>query len=274
MLITTLVENSVNKSGLMAEHGLSFFLETGDESILFDTGQCHALIHNVANMGIDLSEVNKIVLSHGHSDHTGGLGDALKAMGGAHIYAHPDIFDEKYSNRECERRPIGITYTRESLELMGAELHLSKEPMQIADGIRTTGEIERQNDFEYPHSRLCVMRDGVMMKDGLKDDLSLIVDGKDGIAVIFGCGHSGVINTLNQVKRMTNGKPIRLVVGGIHLIDADKNRIDRVIREIMSFDIEKFALCHCTGELAMIQFYQTFGDRMIFNHVGTQIEWN
>ena len=274
MLITTLVENTVNKSDLLAEHGLSFLVETNNEAILFDTGQGCALIHNAAKMGIDLSRIGKIVLSHGHSDHTGGLGDALKASGGVHIYGHPGIFDEKYSKSKCEQRSIGIPYTRECLQLRGADLHLSKTPIQITHSIQTTGEIKRQTDFETIHDRLCVARDGILVKDDLLDDLSMIVAGREGVAVIFGCGHSGVINTLIQVREMIGDTPISMVVGGIHLIDATTDRIDRTIHELKKFDIGKLALCHCTGMLAMIKLYEAFGDKLLFNHVGTQIEWN
>jgi len=274
MRITTLVENTVNKSGLIAEHGLSILLETEDEKILFDTGQRHALLHNATQMGMELSAVDKIVLSHGHSDHTGGLGDALKASGGAHIYGHPSIFDERYSKTKCEQRSIGIPYTRECLELMGADLHLSKGPLKIANGVETTGEIKRQTDFETIPDRLRVAREGTLIKDDLLDDLALIIDGQSGVAVIFGCGHSGAINTLIQVREITNNAPISLIVGGIHLMDANMDRIDKTIDQLKLFEIDKFALCHCTGMLAMIELHEAFGDKLLFNHVGTQVEWN
>ena len=274
MRITTLVENTVSKSELLAEHGLSLLLETDDEVILFDTGQGCALVHNAEKMGVDLSKVDKIVLSHGHHDHTGGLLNALKACEGAQIYGHPGIFDEKYSKTRCEQRPIGMPYEKRLLELMGAELCLSRESIQIVRGTRTTGEVKRRIDFETIPERLCAMRNGMLQSDELFDDLSLIVSGKKGVAVIFGCGHSGVINTLAQVREMTDKAPISLVVGGIHLMGANEDRIDRTIEQLKSFEIEKFALCHCTGMPAMIKLYEAFGDRVVPNNVGNQLVWN
>ncbi|MBD3184249.1 MBL fold metallo-hydrolase [Candidatus Poribacteria bacterium] len=273
MQITTLVENEVGKAGLLAEHGLSFLIETDNETILFDTGQGCALIHNAEEMGVDLSKVNKIVLSHGHADHTGGLKDALKACGGANVYAHPGAFDEKYSVAKCQRRSIGIPYTIESLELMGAKLHLSKEPVQIAPGIQTTGEIPRVTDFEVIPDRLCTIKENNLIKDELKDDLSLIIQGKNGILVVFGCGHSGIINTLKKVDQLMHNTYISMVIGGIHLIDASKGRIDKTIQELDKFNIDKMGLCHCTGKLATIRLYEHFGGKVFFNHVGTNLEW-
>lgn len=273
MRITTLVENSVFKPKLVAEHGLSLLIETDGEAILFDTGQGYALRHNAEEMGIDLSKVQKIILSHGHYDHTGGLGDALKASGGAHIYSHPDIFDKKCSKDKQNQRFIGIPYTREALELKGANLHLSRDPVQISDNIRTTGEIGRKTDFETISDRLCVMRDGMLKKDELMDDLSLVVTGQEGLAVIFGCGHSGVINTLMHVQQMTDNAPIHIVVGGIHLIDAEEDRINKTVRSLKELNIRKLAPCHCTGTPAMVKLYQAFGNKLIFNNVGTRMEF-
>jgi 7,8-dihydropterin-6-yl-methyl-4-(beta-D-ribofuranosyl)aminobenzene 5'-phosphate synthase len=274
MRITTLVENTVSKSELLAEHGLSLLLETDDEAILFDTGQGHAIVHNAEKMGIDLSKVEKIVLSHGHHDHTGGLLNVLKACEGAQVYGHPGIFDEKYSKTRCEQRPIGMAYEKRLLEIMGAKLCLSRESIQIARGIRTTGEVRRRMDFETIPERLCAMRNGTLQRDELFDDLSLIISGENSVAVIFGCGHSGVINTLAQVREMTNKSPISLVVGGIHLMGASEDRINRTIEQLKSFKIEKFALCHCTGMAAMMKLYDAFGDRVIPNNVGNQLVWN
>lgn len=274
MRITTLVENTVSKSELLAEHGLSLLLETDDETILFDTGQSCVFVHNAEKMGIDLSKVDKIVLSHGHHDHTGGLTNALKACGGAKVYGHPGIFNEKYSKTRCEQRPIGMPYEKQSLALMGAKLCLSRESIQITRGIRTTGEVRRRMQFETIPETLCTMQNGMLERDDLFDDLSLIISGEKGVAVIFGCGHSGVINTLAQVREMTNKAPISLVVGGIHLMGANAERINKTIDQLKSFEIEKFALCHCTGMSAMMKLYEAFGDKVIANNIGNQLVWN
>jgi 7,8-dihydropterin-6-yl-methyl-4-(beta-D-ribofuranosyl)aminobenzene 5'-phosphate synthase len=273
MRITTLVENTVNKPDLIAEHGLSFLLETEDEAILFDTGQGYAIRHNAEKMGIDLTKVQKIVISHGHYDHTGGLEEALKCHEGVHVYGHPNIFERKYSIDDNKQRFIGIPYTKETLESKGVELNLSRDSLQIADNILTTGEIERQIEFEVISNRLCVMRDGIMQKDDILDDLALVVFGQKGIAVILGCGHSGIVNTLIHVCQMTNNTPISLVVGGIHLIDATSDRIHKTIDLLREFNIERLALCHCTGMLAMAEIYHSFGCKLIINNVGTRIEF-
>ena len=274
MKVTTLVENTVNKSDLLAEHGLSLLIETEDEKILFDTGQkCKTILHNAENLGVDLSTIDKIVLSHGHSDHTGGLAGVLSVSKKTHLYGHPDIFEEKYSKTQCEQRLIGIPFTKEALELRGAKLDLNREAIQITDCIQTTGEIRRQMNFEKIPDKLCAMRNGEIVKDILLDDLSLIVSGEKGLAVIFGCCHSGVINTLTQIREMMGDIPIKMLVGGIHLVDATEERIEKTIDYLKKLDIEKMALCHCTGKLALIRLYEAFGEKLIPNNVGSQIEW-
>ncbi len=272
MKITTLVENMINKVDLLGEHGLSFLLENGDEKILFDTGQGYVILHNTQKMGIDLSKISKIVLSHGHFDHTGGLDKVLNLVGNIDIYGHPDIFDKKYAKDGEKSRYIGIPFNKEDLELKGAKFKLYKKSVQIAKNIWTTGEIEKKTDFETGSERLCVMQDGNLVKDELMDDLSLIVNGENGISVILGCCHTGIINTLYHIRKMTDNSPINMLVGGIHLFDAKDDKIDKTIELLQVFHINKLALCHCTGMKAMIKLHQAFGDKLLFNNVGSIFE--
>lgn len=272
MVINTLAENTVNKQNLIGEHGLSFLIETGDEVILFDTGQGYTILHNAQKMQIDLSKISKIILSHGHYDHTSGLEKIVDLAGSVGIYGHPDIFNQKYAKDDNGARFIGIPFTKESLETKGAGFHLNKEPIQVAKSIWTTGEIERKTDFETGSDRLCIMQDGKLVKDNLMDDLALIINGQKGISVILGCCHSGIINTLYHIQKMTDNSPMNMLIGGIHLIDATDEKIDKTIELLREFDIKKLALCHCTGMKAMIKLYQIFGDKLLFNNVGTKLE--
>lgn len=272
MKITTLVENTVNKADLLGEHGLSFLLEDEDEKILFDTGQGYTILHNAQKMGIDLSKINKIVLSHGHFDHTGGLDKVINLVGNVEIYCHPNIFDRKYAKEREKSRYIGIPFNRENLELKGARFDLNKKSVQITKNVRTTGEIEKRTEFETGSDKLCIMQEGVLTKDELKDDLSLIINGQNGISVILGCCHSGIINTLYHVQEMTGNSSINMLIGGIHLFDSKDDKIDKTIKLLKGFRINKLALCHCTGMKAMIELYQTFEDKLVFGNVGIEFE--
>jgi 7,8-dihydropterin-6-yl-methyl-4-(beta-D-ribofuranosyl)aminobenzene 5'-phosphate synthase len=196
--ITTICENTVPTSMFqLGEHGLSMLIEVGEDKILFDTGQTNTLIHNARFLGIDLTKINKVVLSHGHFDHTGGLLELLKINKNFQIFAHPDIFYlPKYAKRKGNYIYIGPNFKKEQLEREGIKINLSREPIKINEYIITTGEIKRLTDFEEIEKELLVKENNEFKKDPLLDDLSLILKTEKGIVVLLGCAHSGVINKL------------------------------------------------------------------------------
>jgi 7,8-dihydropterin-6-yl-methyl-4-(beta-D-ribofuranosyl)aminobenzene 5'-phosphate synthase len=140
--LTTLSENTANY-GFLAEWGLSILVEVDRLRILMDTGLSFSAVHNAQLMGIDLSTIDRIVLSHGHADHTGGLREVLKIKGEVEVIAHPDIWALKYVRRdeEKEEQYNGIPFSRVELESLGARFNLAKEPIHITEHIMTTGEI-------------------------------------------------------------------------------------------------------------------------------------
>ncbi len=149
--ITVLCENSVGPlSGTLGEHGFSALIEpSGGEPLLFDTGQGLTLLHNARRMNRDLSTVTRVVLSHGHYDHTGGLKPLLDEYGPKRVFSHPSVFKPRYRVKDTgESYPITIPASREELEAAGASFDLSSEFRVIAPGIYLTGEVPRVTDFE------------------------------------------------------------------------------------------------------------------------------
>lgn len=272
--ITTLSENTANMGEFLAEWGLSILIETDEVNILLDTGASISVCHNADTLGIDLSKVNKIVLSHGHHDHTGGLRQVLgrmkKEVG---IVAHPDIWEAKYSRRKGKAdRYIGIPFQREALESLGARFNLTTKPVEITDSILTTGEIPMTTDYEEIDSHLWVKETGAWKPDKLADDLAIIINTQLGLVVVLGCAHRGTINTLYHAQRLTGRKEIHTVLGGSHLIDTSEERIWLTVAAFKELGVQRLGLCHCTSLPAVALLAREFGDKFLFNNTGTVLE--
>ncbi|MFC2062501.1 MBL fold metallo-hydrolase [Chloroflexota bacterium] len=271
--ITTLSENTA-KFGYLAEWGLSMLVEADNTKILMDTGLGFSAVHNAQLMGIDLSMIDRIVLSHGHVDHTGGLREILKIRGEVEVIAHPDIWTAKYSQcSEEEARYRGIPFSREELESLGANFNLTKKPVYITDSILTTGEIPMITDYEKIEKNLLVRQGGELKPDPLADDLALVINADFGLVVILGCAHRGMINTLHHAQDLTNNKNIYAVIGGTHLFPAPKERIDRTIADLRELGIQKLGVSHCTGFHAAARLVQEFGDAFLLNNTGTRLKY-
>jgi len=272
--ITTLSENTADNLGLLAEWGLSILVETGDANILLDAGQTTSVTHNAKALGIDLRKVDKIVLSHGHTDHTGGLLNVLKTIGKKiEIVAHPDVIDAKYSGKqEDSRENIAMPFQLQELEKLGAAFKLSRKPVKLCPDIMTTGEVPMVTDFEaMPADRFFVKEDKKWCTDELNDDLALIINTKPGLIVLLGCSHHGMINTLYHAQKITGRKEIRMVIGGCHLINSPVERVYKTIDALQALDVRKIGVSHCTGLEASAIMAQAMGDRFFYNNACTRI---
>ncbi|MCR4426670.1 MAG: MBL fold metallo-hydrolase, partial [Firmicutes bacterium] len=167
--VTILVDNLVRGRNLWGEHGLSLLVETGGQMTLFDTGQSgEVLAHNAAEFGLNLADVDSVVLSHGHRDHTGGLASVLQKLGPADLYAHPGVFEKKYAKEgESEPREIGCPISKEDLASSKIDLHLSEAPAWLDEDVVLSGEVVRTTDFEDIPRSFLVERDGVLTADPL-----------------------------------------------------------------------------------------------------------
>ena len=274
--ITTLVDNSVSlrASGLIGEHGLAFLIESQDHTVLFDSGQYMALSHNAGKLNIDLDRIDAVVLSHGHYDHTGGLKHLLEKNAAFRLYAHPEVFATKLRAVKKEKyKKIGIPIKRAVLENTDVQLVLTQNTCEIAPGISTSGEIPLENDFESIEPDFFVEREGRIMPDTLADDQALILDTQNGLVVLLGCSHRGVINTLNQVVKLTGKQKIHAIIGGLHLAKASDAKLKKIIGHLAGFGLEKIGVSHCTGTKAMLALFNTFKDKVFMNTVGSVISF-
>jgi len=269
--ITTLTENTA-QLGFLAEWGLSILVETESSNVLLDAGLGISAVYNADLMGIDLSTIDKIVLSHAHADHTGGLRDVLRRMRKeVEVIAHPDIWIPKYVVYGETIRYAGIPYVREELESLGASFNLTKEPFRINDDIMTTGEIEMTTDYEKIDDRLCVNEGGRMTPDPLADDLALIVRTGDGLALITGCAHRGIINTVRHVRKLTGGECIHTIIGGTHLLLSSQERIEKTASELRELGLVRLGVSHCTGFNASAALAREFEGVFFLNNAGTPL---
>ncbi len=280
--ITAVCENAVyGQPGLLAEHGWSAWVDTGRGKLLWDCGQGMALESNARKLGLDLSEAKAILLSHHHYDHTGGLLAALRLSAGRSgrpmpVLAHPGLFRrDSFSVRKGkEPSPSFMPFTREELEAAGAEFDLSSEWRSVAEGVHLTGEVPRETDYETGDSALMRrLPDGSLERDPVTDDQSLVIEDGDGLAVVLGCSHSGIVNILRHISRKTGKSRFKAVLGGTHLGPLSQSVATKCIDALLEeFDIELLGVSHCTGPKVASRLAQRFGRRFTFFNAGCSVK--
>jgi 7,8-dihydropterin-6-yl-methyl-4-(beta-D-ribofuranosyl)aminobenzene 5'-phosphate synthase len=270
--ILTLSENTAGMPGVLAEWGLSILVETKGLKILIDTGASSTVPHNVRPLGVDLSSIQKVVLSHGHFDHTGGLkGVLLQAGRKIEVIAHPDVFGNKHTRIGQTERYIGMPYNRKELESAGASFKLSKEPVWITDNIVTTGEIPMSTEYETIEPNFIIKADTGTVPDTFTDDQALIIKTEMGLVVILGCAHRGMINTLRHAQKITGVEAINTVIGGTHLLQASEERTLMTAAALQEMGVQRVGVSHCTGMKASVLLAQQLGDAFFSNNTGSSI---
>jgi 7,8-dihydropterin-6-yl-methyl-4-(beta-D-ribofuranosyl)aminobenzene 5'-phosphate synthase len=164
-----------------------------------------------------------------------------------------------------------LPFKREALEGMGAAFDLSPAFREIAPGIHMTGEVPRRTAYETGDTHLFVPRDGKLEPDTFPDDLSVVVEGADGLALVLGCCHSGLINTIDHVRERFPGRPIHTVIGGTHLGFAPAEQLRQTMTILKQHHIQRLGVSHCTGLAAGARLAAEFGDIVAFCNVGSSI---
>jgi 7,8-dihydropterin-6-yl-methyl-4-(beta-D-ribofuranosyl)aminobenzene 5'-phosphate synthase len=263
-----------------AEHGLSFLVSTTQEdrrrTVLFDTGSTvDGLVHNLDALGVDPGEIETIVLSHGHFDHTTGLNGLAKRLHPLPaLVLHPDFWLRRrvvIPGREPHELP---TISEAKLRAAGFPVIEERRPSALLDGsLLVTGEIERSTDFEQGLPVHQALRDGEWRPDPLlHDDQALVAHVRgQGLVVITGCGHAGVINTVRWARKLTGVDRIYAVVGGFHLASpAADLTVWPTVEALGAFEPQVIAPAHCTGWRATHALAAAFPDAFIQPSVGTR----
>jgi len=262
----------------VAEHGFSVLVRTfrsdGFHSILFDAGSSYdGVVANANRMGLDLSEIESIVLSHGHYDHFGGLLAVLRVVGkaGLPIAVHEDMFKTRGM-----AEPDGTVRKHLNLptddQVKPARYVRKKEPHLLAgDTILVTGEIPRKTDFEKGFSQHRVLVDGKWQPDPhIWDDRAIAINIKHkGLAVISGCAHSGIVNTSLYAKQITAANNIFAIMGGFHLAGKEfEPRIVSTVEQLKLLNPQLIIPSHCTGWRGTYAIAQAMPDAFIWGSVG------
>lgn len=275
-----IVEGNLTR-GLLAEHGLSLlvdvFADSDHHRILLDAGWVGIPVpFNLETLGLNLENVEAVVLGHGHVDHFGGLlrlyNERLIPRD-APLIVHPDAFTQR--SIEVANQIVRLPQlTRTPFNHLGVKIQENRAPVLLgADSVLVTGEVERVTDFEkgFPLGRK--LEGGKIKPDTAVTDEQAIVlniEGK-GLVILTGCGHQGIINTIKYAQKLTQEPKVCFVMGGFHLTGAlFEPLIDRTVAEMKKFSPQIIVPTHCTGWKAMNAFAKEMPNEFVLNSVGTK----
>ena len=266
--LTILAENRVANPKLLGEQGFSVFIHTEQGNLLFDTGQTDTFIKNAKHINIDLNSIKKIVLSHGHYDHTGGLPYFVNQIKPIEIVCHPALLNKKYKVYNETKLDIGNPWDKADLIEVGTQFNFKSHPSEVIEDIYISGEIPRHSTYETINEEYMFKSKESYIHDEIHDDICLVINTDKGIVVLLGCGHAGTINSVKHAMRIMNSNKIYAIIGGMHLLHSSSDIIKQIIHNLEILDPEFIIPLHCTGFQAINQMYNKFKDRVLLFNVG------
>ncbi|WP_304508518.1 MBL fold metallo-hydrolase [Anaerotignum sp.] len=269
MKITVLTDDKVKNRRLLAEHGLSLFIEYKDCNILFDTGQSDVYIQNANALQFDLNKTDFIVLSHGHYDHCGGIYCFPGLKNIPKIYLQKSAVKQKYAINSDGKtyREIGIPWCADDYDIT-----FINGNKKISDDIALLGNIPSTVEFEEISKGLFIKNGNEISADMMTDEQVLVFDTEKGLIVFLGCSHPGIINCLHYTLKQFPGKKIDTVVAGMHLDNVNPLRLQLTIQQLTNLGIRKVYPLHCTGICAISEMKKILGEKCGILYAGDSVE--
>jgi len=251
-----LIDNCVSRqSTYWGEHGLSMLIEHDGVRLLYDTGGSgDVLLHNLDAAGVAPERIDAVVLSHNHRDHTGGLEALLERTASMPVYAHPAALEEHFSRRTGSTLPKGLTF---DLRARASNLRLGKERAEIFPGMFISGEIQPRHHPEGRSTHHVVRAGNDWIPDPYLDDQALVLESGEGLVLVCGCCHAGLLNTLDWVENQFSQTPV-IVMGGLHLASAEPSIVETLMEALAERGAPQLYPNHCTGEEALIALTNAF----------------
>ncbi len=282
MRVVALIENTSATEQLKAEHGLSLYVENGGESFLIDTGASDRFVINAQRMRVDLKKVRKVLISHNHADHTGGLEALIRINPDVKIYARAACNGDYYAKYGMIRIPVGLI--ADLYEEYPANFIFYNNFQQIAPGFfAMSNEIPDYTMYAQDY-RNYKDEGGKLIKDNFDHESFFVIFPENkregGCVVISPCSHCGIVNVLKTVKQSFPDSPIISVIGGFHMMGSSTKKlccsdeyVDKTVNEIKAFDTGVLYTCHCTGLAGYGMMKPQLGDRIQYLQTGEELEF-
>ncbi len=266
MTLTVLIENNAPEgSKLFAEHGLSFFVETGRTKFIFDCGHTGAAVDNAKILGVNLSEIKIVALSHSHYDHAAGFKKFLSVAPIEKVFTGENFWEEKFSDEKYR----GCGFDEKFLAKKNIAQIVCRDVTPLDENSWLVGNFKRRYDFETIPKKFLRARfksggtagmlstsknfsgshtlERHFVPDDFSDEIVLVLRGQDGLMIVVACAHRGILNIVASVSEKFSA-PIVSVIGGLHLAGATDERISLTLGGLKNFGVKKILPCHCSGE--------------------------
>lgn len=262
--VRILVENTTMRASLKAEYGFAALIDIDGKKFLYDTGSDTALLYNAEKLHAPIEKCEGLIISHGHFDHTGAVIPAVKKWKLKKLFAHSNLFADRYGvNNDQSLRYNGCVFREEELQEAGVEWVHTDTFTSIADQVYVTGQIPRVIPYENTGGNFVVKKAGQLLKDELEDDMGMVIRHPKGLIIISGCAHAGFLNMMQYAMQQTGESRILAFIGGTHLMTATPERLQKTVAELKKMSVQHLMPAHCTGFAASAYLLQELGPEVV-----------